>query len=87
MNPLVHPVVFGSLCKMDFNTVSALCDYGGGNFFESGALVVVDKIATVVALVEQRVKGLYSGIGLQEQVMERMRNQMDDEERIRKSDL
>ena len=55
--------------------------------FESGASKVVDRVATVVAPVEQRVERVILRNKLsREQVLERMRNQMDDETRIKLSD-
>jgi dephospho-CoA kinase len=55
--------------------------------FESGASKFVDRVATVVAPVEQRVKRVIQRNKLsREQVMERMRNQMDDRTRIKLSD-
>ena len=48
--------------------------------FESGASEFVDRIATVVAPFEQRMERVIKRNKLsREQVMERMRNQMDDE--------
>ncbi len=55
--------------------------------FESGASEFVDRIATVVAPVEERMERVIQRNKLsREQVMERMRNQMDDETRIKISD-
>jgi dephospho-CoA kinase len=55
--------------------------------FESGGSKFVDKVATVVAPVEQRIGRVIARNKLsRDQVMERMRNQMDDEMRIKLSD-
>ena len=55
--------------------------------FESGASKLVNRIATVVAPMEERVDRVIHRNDLsREQVMERMKNQMDDETRIRLSD-
>jgi dephospho-CoA kinase len=55
--------------------------------FESGAHSIVDRVLTVVAPIEQRVDRVIHRSNItREQVIERMRNQMDDEERINNSD-
>jgi dephospho-CoA kinase len=55
--------------------------------FESGASKYVDRVATVVAPVEQRIKRVIHRNKLsREQVVERIKNQMDDEMRIKLSD-
>lgn len=88
VNSLVHPVVFDHFKKWTLPQSAPYVIMEAAILFESGASAVVDKIATVVAPVEQRVKRVILRNRLsQEQVMERMRNQMDDEERIRKSDF
>lgn len=88
VNSLVHPVVFDHFAKWTLIQSAPYVIMEAAILFESGASAVVDKIATVVAPVEQRVKRVILRNRLsQEQVMERMRNQMDDEERIRKSDF
>jgi dephospho-CoA kinase len=56
-------------------------------FFESGASRFVDRVVTVVAPVEQRIERVIQRNGLsREQVMERIKNQMVDETRIKLSD-
>lgn len=88
VNSLVHPAVFDHFAKWTLKQSTPYVIMEAAILFESGASAVVDKIATVVAPVEQRVKRVILRNRLsQEQVMERMRNQMDDEERIRKSDF
>jgi dephospho-CoA kinase len=55
--------------------------------FESGAGKYVDSVATVIAPVEQRVRRVIHRNKLsREQVLDRMRNQMDDETRMKLSD-
>ena len=55
--------------------------------FESGASKYVDRVATVVAPVEQRIERVIQRNKLsREQVIERMKNQIDDETRIKLSD-
>lgn len=53
---------------------------------ESGASSLVDKIAVVVAPVEERIERVIQRNDLtREQVLERIKNQMDDETRIKSS--
>jgi dephospho-CoA kinase len=88
VNSLVHPVVFDHFAKWISIQSTPYVILEAAILFESGASAVVDKIATVVAPVEQRVKRIMLRNMLsEEQIMERMRNQIDDEERIRKSDF
>lgn len=88
VNSLVHPAVFDHFKKWTVLQSTPYVIMEAAILFESGASAVVDKIATVVAPVEQRVKRVILRNKLsKEQVMERMRNQMDDEERIRRSDF
>jgi dephospho-CoA kinase len=55
--------------------------------FESGGSNLVDRVATVVAPVEERIERVTRRNLLSRgQVMERIRNQMDDESRIKMSD-
>jgi dephospho-CoA kinase len=55
--------------------------------FESGASKLVDRVASVIAPVEERVERVIHRNKLsREQVLERMRNQMDDDTRISLSD-
>ena len=88
VNLLVHPVVIDHFIKWVLDQPSPYVIMEAAILFESGASKFVDRIATVVAPVEQRIKRVVLRNKLsQEQVMERMRNQMDDEERIRQSDF
>ena len=88
VNLLVHPAVFDHFTKWTLIKSAPYVIMEAAILFESGASAFVDKIATVVAPVEQRVKRVILRNKLsQEQVMERMRNQMDDDDRIRQSDF
>ena len=52
--------------------------------FESGASELVDKVLTVVAPLDQRIERTVKGNQLtREQVMDRIRNQMDDDVRVK----
>ena len=56
--------------------------------FESGASMLVDKVLTIVTPVEERIERLVRGKKFTRgQVIERMKNQVDDEYRTRKSDF
>jgi dephospho-CoA kinase len=55
--------------------------------FESGASELVDKVLTVVAPLDQRIDRIVKGNQLtREQVMDRIRNQMDDDIKVKNSD-
>jgi dephospho-CoA kinase len=87
VNFLVHPVVFDNFRKWASNQTAPYVIIEAAILFESGASKFVDRVATVVAPVEQRVERIIQRNKLsREQVMERMRNQMDDETRINLSD-
>jgi dephospho-CoA kinase len=87
VNLLVHPVVFDHFIKWALNQTAPYVIIEAAILFESGASKFVDRIATVVAPVEQRVERIIQRNKLsREQVMERMRNQMDDVTRIKLSD-
>jgi dephospho-CoA kinase len=87
VNSLVHPVVFSRFREWERKQTSPYVIMEAAILLESGASSVVDRIITVVAPIEERVKRIFHRSNLsREQVMERMRNQMDDSERIKKSD-
>jgi dephospho-CoA kinase len=87
VNALVHPVVFDHFIKWadEQNTPYVIME--AAILFESGGANLVDRIATVVAPVEERIARVIRGNKLsREQVLDRIRNQMDDDARIMKSD-
>jgi dephospho-CoA kinase len=87
INKLVHPVVFENF-KLWVNSVnSAYVIMEAAILFESRASELVDKIVTVVAPVEERIDRVVHGSKLtREQVLDRIKNQMDDEKKISMSD-
>jgi dephospho-CoA kinase len=88
INSLVHPVVFNSFERWVKEQSAPYVIMEAAILFESGASKLVDKVATVVAPVEERVQRVILRNSLtREQVLERMRNQMTDEERIELSDF
>jgi dephospho-CoA kinase len=79
-----------SLASLIFNNNTLLAPYiimEAAILFESGASKLVDKIATIVAPVEERLIRVTQRSKLsRHQVLERMMNQMDDDTRIKLSD-
>ena len=87
INSLVHPVVFSRFREWEKKQSAPYVIMEAAILFESGASKVVDRIVTVVAPMEERVGRVIHRSNLtREQVMERMRNQMSDSERISQSD-
>jgi dephospho-CoA kinase len=87
VNELVHPFVFDNFRKWSAEQTSPYVIMEAAILFESGAADYVDKVATVVAPADERVGRVIRRNKLtREQVMDRMRNQMDDETRISLSD-
>jgi len=87
VNSLVHPVVFDKFLKWaeEQNTPYVIME--AAILFESGASELVDRVATVYAPVEERIARVTRRNKLsREQVIRRMRNQLDDEEKIKRSD-
>jgi dephospho-CoA kinase len=87
VNSLVHPVVFSRFREWEKNQPGPYVILDSAILFESGSPEVADRIITVVAPIEERVSRVIHRSNLtREQVMERMRNQMSDSERIKQSD-
>ncbi len=87
VNSLVHPIVFDYFNKWESEQDAPYVIMEAAILFESGASNLVDKVASVIAPVEERVARVIKRNRLtREQVIDRIRNQMDDEERIRLSD-
>jgi dephospho-CoA kinase len=87
VNALVHPVVFDHFKRWSAIQTTPYVIMEAAILFESGAFRFVDRVATVVAPAEQRVERVIRRNKLtREQVLERMRNQMDDESRMKISD-
>lgn len=87
VNSLVHPLVFQQFNKWQLEQESPYVIMEAAILFESGAAKLVDRVATVVAPVEERIQRVMSRNNLgRDQILERMRNQMDDEQRMRLSD-
>jgi dephospho-CoA kinase len=87
VNSVVHPAVFKAFERWTISQTGPYVIMEAAILFESGAAKFVDRVATVSAPVEQRVQRVILRNKLsKEQVLERMRNQMEDEERIKLSD-
>ncbi len=87
VNSLVHPVVFRNFAIWADSQSAPYVIMEAAILFESGGYKLVDKIATIVAPVEERIgRVMKSNMLTRNQVLERIRNQMDDEERIKQSD-
>ncbi len=87
VNALVHPLVFKYFQEWADNQNAPYVIMEAAILFESGASSLVDRIAVVVAPIEERIARVTLRNKLtREQVMDRIKNQMDDETRIRMSD-
>lgn len=86
VNSLVHPVVFNAFEEWAEQQSSPYVIMEAAILFESGASKLVDRILTVVAPLRERIDRVMHRNNLTyEQVFERIRNQIDDDERIRLS--
>lgn len=87
VNALIHPIVFEKFKKWESIQTSPYVIMEAAILFESGAVNLVDRVATVIAPAEERIERVIRRNNLsRDQVIERINSQMDDEERIRKSD-
>jgi dephospho-CoA kinase len=80
-------VVFANFERWEAEQTSPYSIMEAAILFESGASKLVDRIVTVVAPMEERLARVIRGNKLsREQILERIKNQMDDESRIKLSD-
>jgi dephospho-CoA kinase len=87
VNKLIHPEVFNNFNEWVKKQKSPYVIMEAAILFESNASVLVDRVATVTAPVEERVARVTRRNTLtRDQVMERINNQMSDRERIKRSD-
>ena len=87
VNSLVHPLVFEQFITWEKEQTAPYVIMEAAILFESGGSKLVDRIATVVAPMEERVERVINRNSLsREQILERIRNQMDDDSRIKLSD-
>ncbi len=87
VNELVHPVVFDNYIRWAEEQTTPYVIMEAAILFESGANKLVDRVATIIAPLEERIsRVIFRNKLTKEQVMERIKNQMTDEERIKRSD-
>ena len=87
INAVVHPVVFEHFRIWEKSVSAPYVIMEAAILFESGASELVDRIVTVVAPVEERIERVVRRNNLtREQVISRMKNQLNDEDKIRRSD-
>jgi dephospho-CoA kinase len=87
VNSLVHPVVFSHFARWEKDQSAPYVIMEAAILFESGASKLVDKIVTIVAPEEERLSRVTQRSKLsRNQVLERIKNQLDDESRIKLSD-
>lgn len=87
INHLIHPAVLKSFLKWASDQVSDYVILESALLYESGSWKHLDKVATVSAPLDERIMRVMKRNGFtREQVLERIRNQGDDEENIKKSD-
>ncbi|HUV01128.1 MAG TPA: dephospho-CoA kinase [Bacteroidales bacterium] len=88
VNSLVHPLIFGNFLQWVEKQNAPYVIMEAAILFESGGSEYVDKVVTVVAPVEERIERIVRGNKLtREQVLARIRNQMDDDLKIKQSDF
>ena len=87
VNTLIHPLVFSYFASWEKNQTAPYVIMEAAILFESGASKLVDKIATIATPEEERLTRVTMRSKLSKlQVMERMKNQLDDATRIKLSD-
>ncbi len=87
INNLVHPVIFNNFRKWAEESGAPYVIMEAAILFESNASFVVDKIITVIAPIEERIERVTRRNMLdRDQVLERIKNQMDDQYKIKHSD-
>ena len=87
VNSLVHPFVFENFKRWTALQNTPYVIMEAAILFESGASELVDRIATVIAPVEERISRVTQRNTLsREQVIGRINNQISDSERIKRSD-
>jgi dephospho-CoA kinase len=87
VNALVHPAVFERFTDWASDKSAPYVIMEAAILFESGGNKLVDKVLSVLAPEEERIERVMHRNNLsREQVLERMRNQISDEQRIELSD-
>jgi dephospho-CoA kinase len=87
INQVIHPVIFMNFIEWEKTVSAPYVIMEAAILFESRASELVDKVITVVAPVEERIDRVIRRNNLtREQVMDRIKNQMEDEAKIKLSD-
>jgi dephospho-CoA kinase len=87
VNSLVHPAVYDQFKRWAVVQTTPYVILEAAILFESGGANHLDRILSVVAPIEDRISRVIKRNSLsEEQVLDRVRNQMDDEARIKLSD-
>jgi dephospho-CoA kinase len=87
VNSLIHPIVFDHFSKWESMQNAPYVIMEAAILFESGAVKLVDRIATVIAPDEEKIERVIRRNNLtREQILERMESQISDEDRISRSD-
>lgn len=89
LNSIVHPAVNSHFKQwMSFHTNAPYIIKEAAILFESGASLAMDKVITVIAPLELKIqRAMLRDASTREQIEERIRNQMSDEEKIKRSDF
>jgi len=88
VNSLVHPAVFSRFNDWVKKQSTPYVIMEAAILFESGGWKMVDRIVTVTAPVEERIERVMSRSNLtKEEVLERIKNQTSDSEKIKHSDF
>lgn len=87
INQLVHPAVFNDFLSWSNTQTTPYVIVESAILFESGMHKYVDKVATVTAPIDERIERVMLRDGkTREQVLQIMKNQMDDETKVEMSD-
>ena len=87
VNSLVHPAVFSRFSEWLKKQESPYVIMEAAILFESGGSKTVDRIITVTAPVEEKITRVIRRSNItREEVMERINNQMNDDDKIKQSD-
>jgi dephospho-CoA kinase len=87
INGVVHPVVFEHFKDWEKAAIAPYVIMEAAILFESGASKMMDRILTVVAPLEERIDRVVRRNSMtREEVLDRVKNQIDDQEKIDKSD-
>lgn len=87
INNIVHPVIFDNFKRWVEIQSGDYVILEAAILFEGGAEILVDRIVTVIAPLEERIERVIRRNNLtRQQVLERVRNQFEDDERLKRSD-